>query len=519
MKGSRNKKAKEISKSAKDYDKEKSVDGKSIDFDNNNENKNSFDDDLSDDSSINDEIEQKISSICEKNKNNFLSQENANKIESKNDKKKTQRYDNKSKKNNNNFNDFFEANNKIEDYYEVNYPELNKYDLKIDTYSDLFKLISKNKIFPTLLKDEDDKIDEENNNINRGNLNKLMYDLLLQNYNIFLYGFGSKVHLVLNFLDEFLKNYYEDSDIPLYVISCNLNNFEMNFKVILNKIQSCLEIEFEKYYEENLNAFSKQITAYGRITMFLNIYTRIYDKLNKQDTFSQNRNDKESESDDSGSDFQSSEEPKEKLNKNKEDIKENVKEKKDPFKILLILNNIGSNIGQNKNFHNNLSELVNKLDFINLLVTCENLVVPYLWAIEAKDKYRFCFIKYHTFEPYDSEIDENNSITNSNSIREGNGLREIFRSFSETQKRLMKEIAKLNLKGDHDHLTQKGLVNYFVETGIGIVTDIQKLETLLVEAIDHDIVELKISNENNKEIYKMKLEKNLIEKIAEGEFM
>ena len=75
MKGSRNKKAKEISKSAKDYDKEKSVDGKSIDFDNNNENKNSFDDDLSDDSSINDEIEQKISSICEKNKNNFLSQE------------------------------------------------------------------------------------------------------------------------------------------------------------------------------------------------------------------------------------------------------------------------------------------------------------------------------------------------------------------------------------------------------------------------------------------------------------
>ncbi len=75
-----------------------------------------------------------------------------------------------------------------------------------------------------------------------------MYDLLLQNYNIFLYGFGSKVHLVLNFLDEFLKKYYEDSDIPLYVISCNLNNFEMNFKVILNKIQSCLEIEFEKYY-------------------------------------------------------------------------------------------------------------------------------------------------------------------------------------------------------------------------------------------------------------------------------
>jgi recombination protein RecA len=55
--------------------------------------------------------------------------------------------------------------------------------------------------------------------------------------------------------------------------------------------------------------------------------------------------------------------------------------------------------------------------------------------------------------------------------------------------------------------------------GIGIVTDIQKLETLIMEAIDHDIVELKVSNENNREIYKMNLEKNIIEKIAEGEFM
>ena len=51
------------------------------------------------------------------------------------------------------------------------------------------------------------------------------------------------------------------------------------------------------------------------------------------------------------------------------------------------------------------------------------------------------------------------------------------------------------------------------------MTDIQKLETLIMEAIDHDIVELKVSNENNREIYKMNLEKNIIEKIAEGEFM
>ena len=77
----------------------------------------------------------------------------------------------------------------------------------------------------------------------------------------------------------------------------------------------------------------------------------------------------------------------------------------------------------------------------------------------------------------------------------------------------------MNLKGDHDHLTPKGLINHFTETGIGIATDIHKLEELIAEAIDHEIVELKVSGENNKEIYKMNLERNIIEKIAEGEFM
>ena len=43
---------------------------------------------------------------------------------------------------------------------------------------------------------------EENNKINSGNLNKIMSDLIYHNYNIFLYGFGSKIRLIYNFIDE-----------------------------------------------------------------------------------------------------------------------------------------------------------------------------------------------------------------------------------------------------------------------------------------------------------------------------
>ena len=104
-------------------------------------------------------------------------------------------------------------------------------------------------------------------------------------------------------------------------------------------------------------------------------------------------------------------------------------------------------------------------------------------------------------------------------MKGGEGLKEIFSSFTEIQKRLIKEIAKLNLKNDYDNLTPKGLINYFVNTGIGIVTDIQKLESLILEAIDHEIVALKLCSANNKEIYKITLDRSVIEKIAEGEYM
>ena len=189
-----------------------------------------------------------------------------------------------------------------------------------------------------------------------------------------------------------------------------------------------------------------------------------------------------------------------------------------PFRILLIIHNIGSSTGQSKLFQENLSELAYKLSFVNLVVTCENLAIPYYWTSEVKDKFKFCFLKFNTYEPYDIEIDENNSIKGGNNLKGGEGLREILSSFTETQNKLIKEIAILTLKNDYDSLTQKGLIEYFVKTGKGIATDIQKLETLLLEAIDHEIISLKLSSVNNKEIYKMNFDRNIIEKIAEGEF-
>ncbi len=494
------------------------------------------DEDYIDNSDMSDEIEKKIESIYERNKNSHIKTgKDDNDFfddKGKEEKKKREKYDKKIMKNN--FNDYFDAShNKIEDYYEVNYPELNNYELKIDLYSDLYRLIDKGKIYPSLSEymvrnkekeyEKDDKKEESNNVINKGNLNQLIYELLFQNFNIFLYGFGSKMYLIYRFIDYYHKYYSSENNTPLYIISVNLNNTEISMKVILNKIESCLMAEFEKCYGvgNNDKKFSTESTILGQILKIKKIYNEIQGKL-------LNKLDNEEEKDSSLEEDDDDEEGENNNNIKKEkDIKNNTKqlknvdsfEEKIPFKILLVIHNIGSPIGQSKLFQDNLSELANKLDFVNLLVTCENLTIPYYWTSEVKDKFKFCFLKFNTFEPYDAEIDENNSLKGGNNLKGGYGLKEIFSSFTDAQKRLIKEIAKLNLKGDYDKLTPKGLIDYFVNTGIGIATDIQKLESLILEAIDHEIVVLKLSNVNNKEIYKMTLDRNVIEKIAEGEYM
>jgi len=184
----------------------------------------------------------------------------------------------------------------------------------------------------------------------------------------------------------------------------------------------------------------------------------------------------------------------------------------------VIIHNIGSNIGRNKIFQENLSELNKQLKCINLVVTCENLTIPYYWTSEVKDKYQFCFVKFDTFLPYDNEIDED-TIKDEYDMTGGMALKEMFISFSEIQKRVIMEIAILQLKNEFDKLTPKGLIDYFINTGKGTVIDVQKLETILNDPIEHGIVTLKTCSINNKEIFRVNLDKSLCERIANGEFL
>jgi len=374
-----------------------------------------------------------------------------------------------------------------------------------------------------------------------------MYELLYHNYNIFLYGFGNKMKLIYDFIRYYQDKYENDSDIPYYIISCNLNNSEMSMKVILNKVENCIMREFENVFkiansEKEFATRSK--TYYEQIQKLKHIYKKISTKSQNIE----NENEDEDSSFSDKKDYLEEEKNlvKDNITNNFADINtnsnninnhedkmiieknENTKNKNEKkpqnqnkylvFKILLIIHNIGSNIGRNKIFQENLSELNKQLKCINLVVTCENLTIPYYWTSEVKDKYQFCFVKFDTFLPYDNEIDED-TIKDEYDMTGGMALKEMFISFSEIQKRVIMEIAILQLKNEFDKLTPKGLIDYFINTGKGTVIDVQKLETILNDPIEHGIVTLKTCSINNKEIFRVNLDKSLCERIANGEFL
>ena len=155
---------------------------------------------------------------------------------------------------------------------------------------------------------------------------------------------------------------------------------------------------------------------------------------------------------------------------------------------------------------------------INLVATCDNVNIPYLWSQEVKDNFGFYFLKFDTFEPYDVEISDLNGLTGNKGIKSGMGLTEIFKSFSKQQKELLKELAKLQIKEDYDKMTIKGIVDYLISTGTGICNNQNRFYDLILEAVDHGIVVNKLCNKNNKEIFKLDLDKEIVEKIANGGF-
>ena len=314
---------------------------------------------------------------------------------------------------------------------------------------------------------------EKINKINENNLYELMTELIKTGNNVFLYGYGSKLKLIYNYLDYFQVNVNNTNNNGSYhLLVFNCYNPEINLKIILHEIQAyvmyLLESLFDITKAELESRLNRQRTTDEQIQTIKSLMNQLY----KKEFVGQ---------------------------------------------FLLIFNNIDGVNFTNKLFQSFLSKLTN-CSHLNIIATCDNTNICYLWTQTIKDYFGFFFLKFDTFEPYDVEISELNGLSGQKGLKSGLGLSEIFKSFSRPQKELLKEIAKLQLREEFDKMTIKGIVDYLISNGSGICNNQNRFNELILEPIDHEIIINKATNKSNKEIYKLNLDKEIVEKIARGDF-
>ena len=387
-----------------------------------------------------------------------------NKPISKNPKKKIKK--DKKKK----FLNYFEAFKEKEHYLNTQREEILKMDFEIEQYSNILSNIDKD--YQKELKAlSSEKSIENINQINEGNLFELMTEIIKINGNVFLYGLGSKLSLIYEYIQYFQDNINnKEGNGEYYFLIFNLYNQELVLKRVFSTIiDYLLELMTRKINDKIIQLKTIKVTSPTDQIGVIEEYILLL-----RNNFFKGR-------------------------------------------FIIILNNIDGPNFQNRAEQNYLSYL-SKND-INIIATCDNVNIVNLWTQEIKTRFNFYYLKFNTMIPYSIEINNTNSLTSEKSIKNGFGLTEIFESFSQNQKELLKELANLQLKGDFEHMTPKGLVDYFIDEGLGICNNQSKLNELILEAKDHDIVSLKLSNKINKEIYKFEIENRFIEKISNGEFI
>jgi hypothetical protein len=312
---------------------------------------------------------------------------------------------------------------------------------------------------------------------------EILEKLILFKANVLVYGYGSKIELIYEFLTRFQKkNVFTQNDLNnddnrfkdlervdgrYTILIFNAYTNELTIKDILNKLQNYLVDKLDENAIE-LNEFTltnksleEQIS---RIQYLINTIR-------------------------------------------KHDIVQNI--------LLVILNLDCPNL-LNKSNQKIISTLVSNCK-ISILATTDNLFINYFWTQSVKDNFGFYFLKYSTMIPYYNEINEKNSFIGEKNIKAGIGLNHILTSLTENQRKIIKFLAKYQLEAEEKNkklLTLPALSDLLVEHMI--VSSSKQAQELLVEPIDHEIIIEK--NIDGKNVYKVQLQEEVMEKLVNGEY-
>lgn len=373
---------------------------------------------------------------------------------------------------------YFNAWRSKKDFLVTNNPDIEDLNFSVDDYTSIMESINSNKELnlkkKILFQNKVHDYDAINtiNRIDEYSLFKLISDLILSETNVLLYGYGSKLELIFNYI-----NYFQEK-INTSSISSNENYEDSNEKYF----------HFKKpyYHIINLNAFNSDV-KFSMIFEVIQNYLLSYSEDSSNVSFKKFFNGCKTEEDSIY-----------RLSTFKDSLKE--------FKgvILLVINNLDGPSLLGKKAQKLISLLVTFLD-MRVIATVDNLYLTYYWSHEVKDYFSFCFLKYNTFKPYIYEINDKFSITGEKTVKSGEGFAQIFKSLTDKQKNMIKIMANYQLNEDKNPintLTYNKLTDLLIDNMI--IANSAQIKSLLFEPMDHDVI-VERKYKNGRSYYKLNL--------------
>lgn len=367
---------------------------------------------------------------------------------------------------------------------------LNNINFQLENYGPVIDSIKKEKQYnlynKTFFKESDKASIDVINRIDKKALFKLMTELIHSNTNIMLYGYGSKIEIIFDFIKYFQEK--ENTSSKTEVLENNIS--ELNKSIIFEK---------PYYHIIVINAFNSEVKFSVIYEILLNYLTSYSSEPanNYKKFFSNPKNEEESI---------------QRLALFKSQVLKDFK-----GKLLLFLNNIDGPSILGKRVQKLLSLLISQL-CISVVATCDNAYYPYYWTQEVKDNFSFCFIKYSTFKPYTIEINDKHSITGEKTVKSGSAFKSIYKSLTDKQKGMLKVMAEFQINSDNriQDLTFNELTNLLIDNMI--VAGQGQVKGLLFEPMDHDVIVERVNNKSKKQYYKLNLGSEVLADLADGKY-
>ncbi len=351
-------------------------------------------------------------------------------------------------------------------------------DFQIENYHIVIDKIQKMEQKYKKLMTPEDPLKDIINKTDKEKLFEYIKNLLLLDNSILIYGIGSKLRLIFDFLHYFQNfntidygnqklnygdySYTDEINSYFHILVINGFNPDIKLNMILEQLQNIMlsYCKDNKILKTPIEA-GKTIDEQIRLLKIL----RTHQSLNKK-------------------------------------------------KILLVFNNIDGPSFLGKVVQKYISKLID-ID-IQILATCDNVYYYYYWSQYVKDNFSFYFIKYNTFEDYSIEISDKYSITGEKSIKSGLGFSQVYKSLTLLQKKIVKAMAEyqLNNEGGSGLLTHNILCDLLKDQRI--LTNSTQIKGLLIEPMDHDIIIER--QKQGKLVYKLNLNIEILSDLVRGDY-